>query len=141
MTMMSQFFEMVSSWFFVFLFFLTLFCSSLVKFIYWSKFQVNIVTGSWFMTIFFYKGLTINPEIGNTSVWVLTNIWRLGQVRDTKFGTNAFNKMLPNTAKCQGYSFYGFRVIKGKPIEGVKIPLPPTQISVNSTVSLNRWSS
>ena len=60
---------------------------SLVSFSYWSKFEVNIITGSGIMTIFFYKGLTGNPEIGNTPVWFLPNIWRLGQVRDTKFGT------------------------------------------------------
>ena len=82
------------------------------------------------MTIFFYKGLTKNPEIGNTPVWVLPNIWRLGQVRDTKFGTNVSNEMLLNAAKCQGYSFYRFWVIKGKLTEGVKLP-PPTQILVN----------
>ena len=38
--------------------------------------------------------------------------------------------MLLNAAKWQGYSFYRFRVIKGKPSRGreeVKLP-PPTQI-------------
>ena len=39
---------------------------SLVNFSYWSKFHVNIVTGSGVMTISFYKGLNRNPEIGNT---------------------------------------------------------------------------
>ena len=29
-------------------------------------------------------------------------MWRLGQVEDTKFGTNVSNKMLLNAAKCQG---------------------------------------
>ena len=48
---------------------------SLVKFSYWSKFHVNSITGSGIMTIFFCKRLTRNPEIGNTSVWVLPNIW------------------------------------------------------------------
>ena len=38
---------------------------SLVKFSYWSKFHVNIITGFGIMAIFFYKGLTRNPEIGN----------------------------------------------------------------------------
>ena len=42
---------------------------SLVKLNYWSKFHVNIITRSGIMTIFFYKGLTRNPEIGNTPVW------------------------------------------------------------------------
>ena len=41
---------------------------SLVKFSYWSKFHVNIITGSGVMTIFVYKRLTRNPEIGNTHV-------------------------------------------------------------------------
>ena len=36
--------------------------------------------------------------------------------------------MLLNVAKCQGYSFYRFWVITGKPIGGVK--LHPTQIRV-----------
>ena len=41
---------------------------SLVKFSYMSKFHVNIITGSEVMTISFYKEMTRNPEIGNTSV-------------------------------------------------------------------------
>ena len=39
---------------------------SLVKFSYLSNFHVNIITGSGIMPIFFYKGLTRNPEIRNT---------------------------------------------------------------------------
>ena len=74
------------------------------------------------MTIFFYKGFTRNPEIGITPVWVLPNIWRLGRVMDTKFGTNVSNRMLLNAAKFQGYSFYRFWVIKGKSTRGVKLP-------------------
>ena len=92
---------------------------SLVKFSYWSKFHVNIITGSGVMTISFYKGLTRNPEIGNAPVWVLLNIGRLGGVRNTKFGVNVSNKMLMNAAKCQGYSFYRFWLIKGKPTRGL----------------------
>ena len=61
---------------------------SLVKFSYWSNFHVNIIAGSWAMRIFISKGLKRNPEIGNTAVWVLPNIWRLGTAMDTKFGTN-----------------------------------------------------
>ena len=56
---------------------------SLVKFRYCFRFHVNIITGSGVMTIFFYKGLTGNLEIRNTSVWVLPNIWGQGQVRIT----------------------------------------------------------
>ena len=62
-----------------------------------------------------YKGLTRNPEIGNSPVSVLLNIWRLGKIRDTKFGKNISNKIVMNAAKCQGYKFYRFWVIKEKP--------------------------
>ena len=103
---------------------------SLVKFSYWSKFHVNIIAGSGIMTIFFYKGLTRNPKIGNTPVWVF-NIWRLGRVMDIKFGTNVSNKMLLNAAKFQGYSFCRFWVIKGKPTGGgVKLPTFPPRLGL-----------
>ena len=84
------------------------------------------------MTIFFYKRLTRNPEIENTTVSVLPNIWRLVQVRDTKFGTNISSKMLLNAAKCQGYRFYHFWVIKGKPKN-----YPPIQIRVKVEMHLD----
>ena len=80
---------------FVFLFF----CFFSCNFSCWSKFHVIIITGSRVVTIFLYKGLTRNPDIGNTPVWVLPNIWRLGRVRDTKFGMNISNEywILENT--------------------------------------------
>ena len=81
---------------------------SFVKFSYWSNFHVNIISSlllELWKTISFYKGLTRNPEIGNIAGWVFPNIWRLGRVKNTKFGTNVFNKMLLNAEKCQGYSF------------------------------------
>ena len=71
----------------------------------------------WELWQFFCEGLTKNSEIGNTTVWVLSNIWRLGWVRDTKFGSNASNEKLINAVNCQVYSFYCFWVIKGKPRE------------------------
>ena len=40
----------------------------LVKFSYWSMFHVNIITDTGIMIIFFYKGLTRNPEIRNIPV-------------------------------------------------------------------------
>ena len=58
------------------------------------------------------------PENRNIPIRVLPNICRLGGVRDTKFDTKVCNKMLVNAAKCQGYSFYCFWVIKGKPTRG-----------------------
>ena len=111
---------------------------SLSKFSYWSKFHVNIVAGSWVMTIFFCKGFTGNLEIGNTPVWVLPSIWRLDRVSDTRFGMNVFDKVLQNAAKCQGYSFYYFWVIKGKPTEGVKLLPPPRLIESGLTTKLLR---
>ena len=73
--------------------------------------------------------MTRNPEIGITLAWVLPNIWRLGQVKNTEFGANVFNEKLLNAAKFQGYSFYCFWVTKGEwtgwGTEGVKLPLPP----------------
>ena len=106
---------------------------SLIKFSYWFKFHVNIITGSGVMVVFFFRNW---PEIGNTTIWVLPNIWRLGRVRDTKFGTDV-------SSGCQSFSFYHFSVIMGKPIGragrsggGGKVKLPPpsrkekTQITV-----------
>ena len=50
------------------------------------------------MTIYFYKELTENPEIGNTPVRILPNICRLGLVRNIKFGTDVSNEMLLTAA-------------------------------------------
>ena len=108
--MTSQFFDIISTLNF---FEIALF---LVNFSYASKFHVNIITASGIMTIFFYKGLTRNPEFGNTPAWVLPNIWRMGRVMDTKFDTKVSNRklhwMLQN---CSVTAFYRFWVIKGKP--------------------------
>ena len=51
---------------------------SFVNFSYWYKFHRNIVIGFGVMTIYFYKGLTRNPNIGNTPIWVLPNEGKLG---------------------------------------------------------------
>ena len=108
MAMTSQFADMTSSS----IFFWPRFVSP-VRFSYWSKFHVNIITGSWVVTIFnfLHRGLT-----RNTHVWVLPNIWRLGRVKDIKFGTKVSSEILLNAKECQGYIFYRFWVIKGKPI-------------------------
>ena len=86
-------------------FFLSCFVS-LVKFSYWCTFPVNIITDSGVMIIFLYKELTRNPEIRNILVRVLTNIWRLRRVRDTKLGMYVSTEMLLRAAKCQSHSFY-----------------------------------
>ena len=93
------------------------FCCNIVfllKFNYWFKSNANIMTSSRVMTIFIYKRLTRNTEIKNNTAWIFSNTSRLGQVSDSNFCRNFCNKMLLNTAKCQGYSFYLFWVIKGK---------------------------
>ena len=111
--MTSQVSDMTSSSFFFFFFWRLV---PLVQLSYWSKFHVNITTGSGITAIFFYKGLTRNPEIGSTSVWVFPNIWRRGELGTPNLARMSLNKMLLNTAECQGYSFCSFWVIKGKPI-------------------------
>ena len=134
MTMTSHISEMTSTSHFLGVFFV-----SLVNFRYWSKFHVNIIIGSGIMTIFFYKGLTWKPEIGNTPIWVLPNIWRLSGGMDTTFDTNVSNRMLLNAAEFQGYSFYLFWIIEGKPTRGgwVKLsrPPPPTPFKPSSYIS------
>ena len=97
---------------------------SLVNFGYWTfqfSYWINIITGSRIMATFFYKGLTRNPEIGNTPVWVLPNVWRLGRVINTKFGTNVSNRILLNAAKSQDYTFTLLELLKENQLGGGKI--------------------
>ena len=108
MTMTSQFSDMTSSSNFFWRCFV-----SFVKFSYSSNFHVNIITGSGVITIFFYKGFTRNRKYPRLSF-----AQYLEQIMDTKFGTNVSNKILLNAAIFQGYSYYRFWVIKGKPTGG-----------------------
>ena len=78
------------------------------------------------MTIFLYKRLIRNLAIGNNPVWVLPNICRLGQIRDT--------------------SFYRFWVIKGKlkrKNRRGKVPLPLPRLGLRNlwAISRNLWNS
>ena len=81
------------------------------------------------------------PEIRNseiTPVWVVwLNIWRLGQVRDTRFGPNVSYKMLLNVGKCQNHRLYYFWV--NKPTDGgggVKLPpAPPPRLMLNCLIA------
>ena len=98
---------------------------SLVNFKYWSKFHVNIIKGSGIMTVFFYKGLARNPEIGNTPVWVLPNIWRLGQVMGTEFGTDVSNRMLLNAVKFRVKGFTVLELLRKNQLGWDKIFPPP----------------
>ena len=84
------------------------------------------------------------PEIRNseiTPIWVVwLNIWRLGQVRDTRFGPNVSYKMLLNVGKCQNHRLYYFWVNKPTDGGGGKItPCPSTQINVKLFNCLCDW--
>ena len=115
---------------------------SLVNFSYVSKFHVNIITGSGSMTIFFYNGLTRNPEFGNAPVWVLPNIWRLGRVMDTKFDTKVSNRkfhwMLQNSSVT---AFTVFELLRDQ-LGWVKLPPPRSRrLGLNYFSSLFVWIS
>ena len=92
------------------------------------------------------------PEIwkseipGNTPIWVLPNVWRLGQAMDTTFGRNVCNSMLVNAENPQRYSFYYSWVIKVKPTGGRELLPAPEKKSVNVKSSVkalefhgNKW--
>ena len=94
------------------------------------NFHVNIITGYGVMTIFFCKGLTRNRDIGNTLVWILTNIWTLGWIRDANFTGMSVIKCYWMLQNIRVTALYHFWVIEGKSTVGIKL-LPPTQIRVN----------
>ena len=125
MTMTSNFltWEVIVNFFWLFFF-------SLVKFSYWSKFHVNIITGSGVMTISFYKGFFITEirrsKIPPSEFYSISGDWG-----EQGIPSLVSNKMLLSPAKCQSYSFYRFRLIKGKPTGEVNLPHPSTQIRTN----------
>ena len=82
---------------------------------YWC-WQVSCQYHDWFWSHDNFCLHSLDQISGNRkyTVWLLSNIWRLRQFRDVKFGTNVSNNMSPHAAKCQGYSFYRFWVIKIK---------------------------
>ena len=95
---------------------------SLVKISYWSKFHVNIVTGSGVKTVFFQKGLTgiRKSEIPPSKFFAISGDW-------DELRMNVSDKVLLNAANCQGYCFYHFWVIRkkqrggGNPPPGLKL--------------------
>ena len=64
-------------------------CVCLVKFSCSSKFHVNIITGSRVITIFVYKGWI---EIRTSEIPPSKFCSILGQLKNTKFGTNVSKK-------------------------------------------------
>ena len=78
------------------------------------------------MTIYFYKGLIRNPEI--------LNIWRPGQVRNTKLDTDVSNEMLLNAGKCQAFTL--FELLRENQQAGKITPpphLPPPRLGLKSS--------
>ena len=64
------------------------------------------------------------PEVRKSekTIWILFNIWRLEQFRNTKFDMIFWGKKFLNAAKFHISNFYHFWVSKGKPTMGVKLP-------------------
>ena len=93
--MTSQFSDMASSSFF---FEIILFLLS------------SLVTGPSLMPIsslvLKLRQFCLNLSLNLILVWILSDIWRLERVMDTKFCTNVSNKMLLNAAKYQCYSVF-----------------------------------
>ena len=98
---------------------------SLVMFSYWSKFHVNIMTGLelWQFSFIKYWPELWKLEIPLSKFFPISGDWgELGIPNLAKL--SLMNAKSLHVAKCQGYSFYRFWVIKGKST-GSKITLPP----------------
>ena len=96
---------------------------SFVKFSYWSKFHVNIITGSEVLTNFFYKGLTRNPEIGilSSEFCPISGHWgELGIPNLVQMSPIKCYWMLENV-KVTAFTIW---VIMGKPTGGKITPSP-----------------
>ena len=117
MTMTSQFAAMTSLSFFCHYFL------SLVKFIYWSMFNINIITGSGVLDQ--KSGNWKFPCLGFAEIRIYLETGASFSSLDTKFGKKVSNKFILYLAKYQGYSLYGFCVIKGKPTGGKITQHPP----------------
>ena len=107
--------------------------SFFVIFSYWSRFHVNIMTGSGVMTIFVCKGLTRNPKTGNTPIWVLPNTW--GELEIPNLARMFVIKcywMLQITSVA---TFIVSEVLRENQ-QGDKLPPLPTQIRVKIAIKL-----
>ena len=102
---------------------------SLVKFSYWSKFHVNIITGSGVMTIFFYKGLTRNSEIGNThEFFPISGDW--GELWIPNFAWMSLIECYWMLQNSRVTAFTVFELLRENQLGGgIKLP-PPRQIRV-----------
>ena len=125
MTMMSQFSNMMSQFSNIIIKFFWHCFFSLTVLSYWSKFHVNIITGSGVVAIFFYKGVTRNPEIGNNPIWVLPNIWRLGQVGIPNLARMSLIKCYWMLQNDRVTAFTVSELLREIQQGGVKLPPPP----------------
>ena len=103
---------------------------SLTVLSYWSKFHVNIITGSGVVAIFFYKGVTRNPEIGNNPIWVLPNIWRLGQVGIPNLARMPLIKCYWMLQNDRVTAFTVSELLREIQQGGVKLPPPPPRLGL-----------
>ena len=88
------------------------------------------------MTIFLYKGLIRNLEIGDTAVWVLPNIWSLGRVKDTKFGANMPNEMYWKTQYAKVSAFTVSELLRENQ-QGVKLSPNQIRVKIGTTIAHN----
>ena len=109
---------------------------------------------------FLLSSLVTSPSFMSIS-WLVLELWQFSFIKDwpkiqkskisssefcprsrdwgTKFGTNISNKMLLSAAKYQGYCFYHFWAIKGKPTERrVKSPPTHTQIRLHKSATKSK---
>ena len=108
--------------------FLTLFF--FVKFSCWSKFHVNIITGSAIMTISFYKGLTRNPEIPPSELCPISGDW--GELWMPNLARMSLTEYYWKLQNSRVTAFIIFELLRENQLGGgVKLAPPHTQIRVN----------
>ena len=90
---------------------------SYFKFNHWSKFHVNIITGSGVMAIFPYKGLIRNLKILPSEFRPVSRDWSKLEIPNL---AGIFLIKVREYYKMPGYSSYRFWVIKEKPTGGCK---------------------
>ena len=100
---------------------------SILRFSYWSKFHVNIITGSRVFQISFIKDWSEirKSEISRSEFYPISGDGgELGKPDSAQMSLMKCHWMLQ---KCQGYSFYHFWAIKEKST-GDKTTHPPTLV-------------
>ena len=105
---------------------------SLVNFSYWSKFHVNIITGSGIMTIFFYKGW---PEIRKSEIPLsdfcpISGDWGELWIRNLAWLSLIECYWMLRNSKVTAFTV--FELLREIQLGGIKLPPPPrpTQIRV-----------